>query len=128
YSNAAITVHFLTEAFAEKDESQYELLWKEQGTGKTVGGNRFIFMHPEREENELFFAQLESRMLLNNSAGGHITELRAAEVTGGVSYKWYTADTLTLLDTGRVVYLDDPQAAEVGILEVSSGMDGYKDY
>src|SRR5690606_25512340 len=122
--NAAITVHFLTEEFAEKDESQYELLWKEHGTGKTVGGNRFIFIHPERGENELFFAELESRMLLNNSAGGNLTELRAEPVAENVSYNWYTADTLTLLDTGRVIYLDDPQAAAVGILEVSSGMDG----
>lgn len=43
-------------------------------------------------------------------------------------YRWLTADTLTTIDTGAVVYWDSTQIEQVGLLEVTSTIDGYKDY
>lgn len=115
----SLTANFLTGAYSDKKNYNYDIELFD-GSGDIVGGERFEIIRPDRDSSELFFANLQ-----NAPNYGAIASI---DINEPAQYRWFSSDTLELIDTGMVVFFDSSQLQRVGLLEITANSDGYKDY
>jgi len=74
----------------------------------------------------LFYADVLPPSTFFGSPG--TTTFHAVQVPEQVSYKWLSSDTIIVVDSGISTSVSGSLLQQLGLLEITSAVDGYKDY
>ncbi len=120
YGTAYITFNFLTKELTNKQNYAYQVIQRDNATGKIIGGETFEI---KKQPRGIFTADAGDNQEIDRNES--IT-IQADDINEDAVYNWYAPDG-TLIYTGSALTVS-PEMTQQYKLEIISDLDGLKDY
>lgn len=116
----SVQFNFLTKEITDKQKYVYNVVQRESGTNKIIGGETYEI---QKQRTEKFFAFAGNDKTIDKH---DTTTLTASQINEDAVYNWYDVDG-NLIFTGRDLTVS-PSVTTKYKLEIVSNIDGFKDY